>query len=231
MRSCNPGSLLPYLGICFLVSRKSQIPLICFMWFSILPLIILCHLSQEFSIFVFQSCPTLCDPMDCSTPDFPVLHHLSEPAQTNVHWVCDAIQPISSSVIPFSSHLPSFPASGSFLMSQLFATVQFSHSVVSCSLRPHGLQHTRPPCLSPTHGVNSNSYPLSWWCTPTISSSASPSPLSFSLSQQQGLFQWVSSNESGFFPMSQYFGQKFWSFSFSISPSNEYSELISFRID
>ena len=131
MRSCNPGSLLPYLGICFLVSRKSQIPLICFMWFSILPLIILCHLSQEFSIFVFQSCPTLCDPMDCSTPDFPVLHHLSEPAQTNVHWVCDAVQPISSSVIPFSSHLPSFPASGSFLMSQLFATVQFSRSVIS----------------------------------------------------------------------------------------------------
>ena len=60
--------------------------------------------------------------------------------------------------------------------------------------------------------------------------SSLPSP-DFSLSQHQGLFQWVSSNESGFFPMCQYFGQKFWSFSFSISPSNEYSALISFRMD
>ena len=40
--------------------------------------------------------------------------------------------------------------------------VQFSHSVVSDSLRPHGLQHTRPPCPSPTSGVYSNSCPLSW---------------------------------------------------------------------
>ena len=48
----------------------------------------------------------------------------------------------------------------------------FSCSVVSDSLRPHGLQHTRPPCPSPTPGVYSNSCPLSWWCHPTISSSA-----------------------------------------------------------
>ena len=50
-------------------------------------------------------------------------------------------------------------------------SVQFSHSVVSNSLRPHGLQHARPPCPSPTHGVYSNSCPLSQWCHPTISSS------------------------------------------------------------
>ena len=49
--------------------------------------------------------------------------------------------------------------------------VQFSRSVVSDSLRPHGLQHIRPPCPSPTPGVYSNSCPLSWWCHPTISSS------------------------------------------------------------
>ena len=50
-------------------------------------------------------------------------------------------------------------------------SVQFSHSVVSNSLRPHGLQHARPPCPSPTHGVYSNSCPLIQWCYPTISSS------------------------------------------------------------
>ena len=54
------------------------------------------------------------------------------------------------------------------------SSVQFSRSVVSDSLRLHGLQHTRPPCPSPTPGVYSNSRPLSWWCHPTISSSVVP---------------------------------------------------------
>ena len=49
--------------------------------------------------------------------------------------------------------------------------VQFSRSVVSNSLWPHRLQHTRPPCPSPTPRVNTNSCPLNWWCHPTISSS------------------------------------------------------------
>ena len=53
-------------------------------------------------------------------------------------------------------------------------SVQFSCSVVSNSLRPHGLQHARPPCPSPTLGVYSNSCPLSRWCHPTISSSVIP---------------------------------------------------------
>ena len=98
---------------------------------------------------VSQLCPTLCDPMDCSTPGLPVHHHLPEFAQTHVHWVGDAIQP---------------------------------------------------------------SHPL-----------LSPSPLAFNLPQHQGLFQWVSSSHQ--------MAKKYWSFSFSISPSNEYSGLISFRID
>ena len=51
---------------------------------------------------------------------------------------------------------------------------QFSHSVVSNALRPHGLQHARPPCPSPTPRVYSNSCPLSQWCHPTISSSVVP---------------------------------------------------------
>ena len=56
---------------------------------------------------VAQSCLTLCDPMDCSMPGFPVLHHLPEFAQTHIHWVSDAIQPSH----PLSSLLPSvFPS-------------------------------------------------------------------------------------------------------------------------
>ena len=53
-------------------------------------------------------------------------------------------------------------------------SVQFSHSVISDSLRPHGLQHARPPCSSPTPGACSNSCPLSRWCHQTISPSVIP---------------------------------------------------------
>ena len=97
---------------------------------------------------ITQLCLTLCDPMDCGTPDFPVHHQLLELAQTQVHQVEDAIQP-------------------------------------SCPL-------------------------------------SSPSPPAFNLSQHQGLFQWVSSSHQV---------AKYCSFSFSISHSNEYSGLISFRMD
>jgi len=97
---------------------------------------------------VTKLCPTLCDPMNCSTPGFPVFHYLPVFAQTHVHWVGDAIQP--------SHPLP-------------------SHS---------------PPALN--------------------------------LSQHQGLFQWLALCIRW---------PKYWSFSFSISTSNEYSGLISFRID
>ena len=90
---------------------------------------------------------------------------------------------------------------------------------MSDSLWPRGLQHARPPCPSPSPGVNSNSCPLSRWCHPTISSSVVPSPPAFNLTQHQGLFQWVS--PCIWWP-------RYWSF--SISP-NEYSELISYRID
>ena len=93
-------------------------------------------------------------------------------------------------------------------------SVQFSRWVVSDSLRPHELQHIRPPCPSPTPGVHSNSRPSSQWCHPTVSSSVkSPSP-TFNLSQHQ-----VFSNESVLLIR----WPKYWSFSFSISPPNEYS--------
>ena len=70
---------------------------------------------------VTKLCPTLCDPMNCSTPGFPVLRYLPEFAQTHVHGVSDD-PTISSSVVPFSSCPESFPASGSFPVSQLFAS-------------------------------------------------------------------------------------------------------------
>ena len=70
---------------------------------------------------VAQSCPTLCDPMNGSMPGLPVHHQLPEFTQTHVH--CRWCHPtISSSVVPFSSRLPSFPASGFFPMSQFFAS-------------------------------------------------------------------------------------------------------------
>ena len=105
-----------------------------------------CCLVSQFSL-VTQSCLTLCDPLDCSTPGLPVHHQLQEFTQNHVHWVSDAIQP--------------------------------SHSLLF------------------------------------------PSPV-YNLSQHQDLFQWVSSSHQV---------AKVLDFSFSISPSNEYSRLISFRMD
>ena len=75
-------------------------------------------------------------------------------------------------------------------------SVQFSHSVVSNSLWPHGVQHAKHPCLSPIPGACSNSCPLSRWCHPSTSFSVLPSPSlpAFNLSLHQDLFQWVSSS-------------------------------------
>ena len=97
-----------------------------------------------------------------------------------------------------------------------------SCQVMSNSLRPRGLQHTRFPCPSPSPRVWSDSCSLSPWCHPTISYSVtllSFCPQSFPA--------------SGSFPMTWLFMlvPKYWSLSFSISPSNEYSWLISLRIN
>ena len=70
---------------------------------------------------VAQLCPTLCNPMDCNMPNFPVLHCLPEFAQTHIHWINDGIQYLILGC-PFSSCLRSFPASGYFPMSQLFTS-------------------------------------------------------------------------------------------------------------
>ena len=97
----------------------------------------------------------------------------------------------------------------------------FSHSVVSNSLQPHGLQHARPTCPSPTPRVYPNSCPLSRPCHSTISSFVTPfsSPSIFPSIR-------VFSNEL----VLRINWPKYWSFNINNSPSNEYSELISFRM-
>ena len=88
-------------------------------------------------------------------------------------------------------------------------------------LWPRGLQHSRPPCPSPTPGVYSNSCPLSQWCHPTVSSSVVP------------LSSCLQSFPASVIPKMSALRirwPKCWSFSFSISPANEYSGLISFRL-
>ena len=109
-----------------------------------------------------------------------------------------------------------------FFLSYASWFIQFSSLVMSDSLRPHEPQHTRPPCPSPTPRANSNSNPLTRWCHPAISSccllllppSIFPSIRGFS-KKSVLCIRWPN----------------YWSFSFRISPSNEYSGLISFRND
>ena len=104
------------------------------------------------------------------------------------------------------------------------SSVQFSRSVMSDSLLPHGLQHARPPCPSPTPGVYPNSCLLSRWCHPTIYSSVIPFFSHLQSFSASGSFQRV-------FSVFRIRWPKYWSFSFNISPSSEHSGLISFRMD
>ena len=96
---------------------------------------------------VTQSCLTLCDRIYCSMPGLPVLHCLPEFAQTHVHWVSDDIQPSLAiqhemlDVAPFSSCHLSFPSSGSFPMSWLFASDGHSiGALASASVLPMNIQ-------------------------------------------------------------------------------------------
>ena len=180
-------------------------------------MVYLCRKQQTFlqrNVFVqfssvTQSCLTLCDPMDCRTPGFPVHRQLPELAQTHVHWVGVAI--LSSvrwlintwrdaqhhslleeckskttmryhltldrmTIIKFKKKKFTNDKCwrgcgekgtllhcwwGCKLIQPLWRTVLFSHSVVSDSLWPHGLQNTRFPCPSPFPGACSNLHLLS----------------------------------------------------------------------
>ena len=110
-----------------------------------------------------------------------------------------------------------------YQLEDLDLLVHFSPSVVSDFLRPHELQHARPHCPSPTPGVYSNSFLLSRWCHPTISSSVIPFSSRLQSFSVLGFF----SNES----VLRIRWLEFWSFNFNISPSNEQPGLISFRMD
>ena len=97
-------------------------------------------LSVQFSCLVMSNC----DPMDCSMPGLPVHHQLTEFTQIHLHRVGDAIQ-LSHPVISFSSHPQSFPASGSFQMSQLFTSGGQSIGVsASTSVLPMNIQDWFP---------------------------------------------------------------------------------------
>ena len=138
---------------------------------------------------VTQSCPTLCDPMDCSIPDLPVHHQLLEFTQTHVHWVGDAIQPFVL-CCPFI-FLPSiFPSIRVFPTSQFFASggqsirVSASASVLPMNIQglfPLGLMVWSPCCLSdsqessPAPQLESiNSSVLSFLYGPTFTSIHDP---------------------------------------------------------
>ena len=157
---------------------------------------------------VAKSCSMLCDPMNCSVPGFPVLHHLPEFAQTHVHWVSDTIQP-SHPITLFSSCPQFFPESGSFPMSRLFTSGgQSIRASASASVLPVNIQGLFSLGLTgfislPSKGlsrvfssarVHTNLCPLSLWCHPTFSSSVAP----FSSCPRSFPVSWS-------FPMSQLF--------------------------
>ena len=107
---------------------------------------------------------------------------------SQVHYIWTCLNP-NSLLCKINSYF-----TGQLFGLNMISSVQFSHSVVSDSLRPHESQHARPPCPSPTPGVYSNSCSLSRWCHPAISSSVAP----FSSCPQ-------SLPASGSFPTSQLF--------------------------
>ena len=143
---------------------------------------------------VAQSCPILCDPMDCSIPGFPIYHKLPEFTQTHVHWVSNTNQP---------SHPLSFPSPPAFNLSQhkgLFQWVssshQFSSVAHSCPTLCDPMNHSMPG-LPVHHQLPEFTQTHVHWVGDAIQPShplSSLSPPTFNLSQQQGLLKWVSSS-------------------------------------
>ena len=146
---------------------------------------------------MFQSCPILCNPMDCSPPGsfvrgilqagipkwallqriFPI-QGLNLGLLCLLHWQAGSL-PLAPpfTCLQIGQFLQShflISISCIWMLNPLISSIQFSHSVMSNSLRPHELQHARPLCPSLTPEVYSNSCPLNPWCHPTISSSVVP---------------------------------------------------------
>ena len=175
---------------------------------------------------VAQSCPTLCDLIYCSMPGLPVHHQLPEFTQIQVHWVGDAIQPSHLLSVPFSSHLQSFPGSESFPVSQFFASDQIrsDQSLSRVRLLETPWIAARQASLSITNSRSSprltsiESVMLSSHlilCRPLLLLPPIPPSIRVFSNESTLRLRWP----------------KYWSFSFSISPSSEYSGLISFRMD
>ena len=98
------------------------------------------------------------------------ISHFFPPLLTSL--LCTFSNPYSLSLTDYDYTIILLDESSVFYIQ--FSSVQFTCSVMSDSLRPHELQHARPPCPSPTPRVYPNACPLSWWCHPTISSSVVP---------------------------------------------------------
>ena len=104
-----------------------SVPVLYFWSFRSFPSLLWILLHVQFNS-VAQLCPTLCDPMDCSTPGLPVYHQLPEFTQTHVHWVGDSIKP-SHPVIPFSSfHLSQHQGLFKWVSSSLYWSFSFNIS-------------------------------------------------------------------------------------------------------
>ena len=140
-----------------------------------------------------QPCSTLCNPMDWSLPGFSV-HGDSPGNNTRVgyHALLQGIfltQGSNLGLLWLLYHWATGEAHGQAIPLLGIYPVQSSHSVMSDSLRPNGLQLARPPYLSPTPRVYSNSSLLSQWCHPTISSSVIPFSSCFQSFPASGSFQ------------------------------------------
>ena len=124
---------------------------------------------------VAQSYLTLCNPMDCSPPGSSVhgILHARKLELVAISSFRGSSQPRDWSQV---SHIAGrfftiWATREAHIYPHFHCSVQFSHSIVSSCLWPHGLQHARPPWPSPTPGTYSNSCLGTWWCHPTISSS------------------------------------------------------------
>ena len=175
--------------------------------------------------FVVQSfsCPTLCDPVDCSMPQFPDLHYLLEFAQTHVHQIGDTIQ---------ASHLLLLVFWNALYFWTLFSSNQWTFLLITSSVQsPSSVQLFVTPWTAAHQAslsiTNSQSLPKLM----SIESVISSNPLIFChpLLLLPSIFPSIRvfSNES----VLRISWPKYWSFSFSISPSNKYSGLISLRMD
>ena len=155
-------------------------------------------------------------PMYCNTSGLPVLHNLPEFAQICVHWVGDAIQP-SHPLLLSPQHLIALLLTiGNKIFFFFFfalSSVQFSCSVMFDSLWPHGLQHIRHPCPSPIHRVYKKLMSIELVMASNHLILCQPLLLLPSIFPSIRVF----SNES----VLHIRRSKYWSFSFSISPSNE----------